>query len=667
MKLIIEDDEGRRTVVPFVRDELTIGRHEDNVVLLSEKNVSRKHGKLLRKDGRFFVEDLNSFTGIRVNGEKVHGKRLVKEGDLIQISEYDLSLQAGPDDQKPPTGGGGGGGGGGLGDDDDESTIIKGKASAAPGVASTEAATRPAIPALDAKAEAEAEAEARKNAETAIIRLSDLPAAAEGESRELPPEQRPRLVCLAGTLRGKEFVLDRTPVRIGRSDENDLQIDHPSISRKHCRLSLESDAWKVLDAESRNGVRVNNEPYATIGVHHGDTVELGHLKFAFVGPGQPFTLPPAVQASAAAGPSSRMPLFVGAAVAVAVVVLGSFWLLRGRGGSAENDGVEVLQDAKAERKFALRAADVALASHRYGEAVRHLEAASRAGATATELRMLNKAQEEAKAEDLFHELESAMGGQDFDRARRIESALEATPTYFGARAGEKAEAVRSGYANLHVAAAALAKGKDNGACLSEAQLALAVAPANPDALQLIESCKSGAPADHPAAAPRPPAVAASAPVAPEAASAAARAAPTPAAPAPAAAAPTPAAPAPAAAPAAPAPAVAASPSAPAAAPAAPGADSDSDSDARRLINEGNQKLIALDYPGAIVSFQSALARRPSEPVLANAYRSMGITFTRQGNAEEGAHYYKLYLPLCTNPTEKQHLQALLDAYEARRR
>src|SRR2546430_17436452 len=95
MKLIIEDDEGRKTVVPVVRDEITIGRNDANIVRLSEKDVSRHHGRLLRESGNYYIEDLNSFTGIRVNGEKVIGKRLVHDGDLIQLSAYDLILQEG--------------------------------------------------------------------------------------------------------------------------------------------------------------------------------------------------------------------------------------------------------------------------------------------------------------------------------------------------------------------------------------------------------------------------------------------------------------------------------------------------------------------------------------------------------------------------------------------
>src|SRR3989441_10865492 len=99
MKLIIEDAEGRTPAVPVAREETPIGRNDANIVRLWEKDVSRQHGRLLRESGNYYIEDLNSFTGIRVNGEKVIGKRLVHDGDLIQISEYDLILQEGPEEQ----------------------------------------------------------------------------------------------------------------------------------------------------------------------------------------------------------------------------------------------------------------------------------------------------------------------------------------------------------------------------------------------------------------------------------------------------------------------------------------------------------------------------------------------------------------------------------------
>src|SRR6478752_8764897 len=92
-KLIIEDDEGKTTVVPLIRDEITIGRKEGNTIRLTERNVSRKHAKLLKSNGSVFIEDLTSYNGIRVNGDRIAGKAPVNEGDRIQIGDYQLALK----------------------------------------------------------------------------------------------------------------------------------------------------------------------------------------------------------------------------------------------------------------------------------------------------------------------------------------------------------------------------------------------------------------------------------------------------------------------------------------------------------------------------------------------------------------------------------------------
>jgi hypothetical protein len=92
-----------------------------------------------------------------------------------------------------------------------------------------------------------------------------------------------------------------------------------------------------------------------------------------------------------------------------------------------------------------------------------------------------------------------------------------------------------------------------------------------------------------------------------------------------------------------------------------------DGEAKRLLSEGNQKLVAQDLAGAVALYQKALMLRPSDQVLGGIYRSMGIAFTRQGNIEEGAHYYRLYLPLCGNPAERAQLKKVLEDYDSRRR
>ena len=93
MKLIIEDDEGRKTVVPLIRDEITIGRQDGNTIRLTERNVSRRHARLVKENGNVLIEDLGSYNGVRVNGEKISGPTKIKEGDLVEIGDYDLGIQ----------------------------------------------------------------------------------------------------------------------------------------------------------------------------------------------------------------------------------------------------------------------------------------------------------------------------------------------------------------------------------------------------------------------------------------------------------------------------------------------------------------------------------------------------------------------------------------------
>ena len=57
-KLVISDDEGKTTVVPLIRDMVSIGRKEGNTIRLTERNVSRFHAQVVREGDSFRIEDL---------------------------------------------------------------------------------------------------------------------------------------------------------------------------------------------------------------------------------------------------------------------------------------------------------------------------------------------------------------------------------------------------------------------------------------------------------------------------------------------------------------------------------------------------------------------------------------------------------------------------------
>jgi tetratricopeptide (TPR) repeat protein len=98
-----------------------------------------------------------------------------------------------------------------------------------------------------------------------------------------------------------------------------------------------------------------------------------------------------------------------------------------------------------------------------------------------------------------------------------------------------------------------------------------------------------------------------------------------------------------------------------------GSSVENEAQARKLRNDGDQKLVSQDLAGAIADYRKALELKPPDDVLGMIYRAMGIAFARQGNVEEGSRYYRLYLPLCRNPAEKVQLQKYLDQFEAQKR
>jgi pSer/pThr/pTyr-binding forkhead associated (FHA) protein len=93
MKLIIEDGEGRMTVVPVVRGEITIGRQAGNTIRLTDRNVSRRHARLFQENGSLLIEDLGSYNGVRVNGERIAGRSKLADGDVVEIGDYDLGIE----------------------------------------------------------------------------------------------------------------------------------------------------------------------------------------------------------------------------------------------------------------------------------------------------------------------------------------------------------------------------------------------------------------------------------------------------------------------------------------------------------------------------------------------------------------------------------------------
>lgn len=92
----------------------------------------------------------------------------------------------------------------------------------------------------------------------------------------------PRLVAIAGPLKDSVFVIPEGELSIGRDTANLLPVPDPSVSRRHCVVSRESESFQVRDLDSRNGTLVNGTPVQTNKIHHGDQIAVGDSVFVFL-------------------------------------------------------------------------------------------------------------------------------------------------------------------------------------------------------------------------------------------------------------------------------------------------------------------------------------------------------------------------------------------------
>lgn len=81
--------------IPLLKKTLLVGRRESCDVVLRFSNVSAHHCQLTVNGGYWYVRDLQSRNGVKVNGIRVNEKRL-DPGDKLSIARHNYEIQYSP-------------------------------------------------------------------------------------------------------------------------------------------------------------------------------------------------------------------------------------------------------------------------------------------------------------------------------------------------------------------------------------------------------------------------------------------------------------------------------------------------------------------------------------------------------------------------------------------
>ena len=93
--LYVTDPSEHEKRTEFDRREITIGRSSESDLILRKNDVSRRHAKILLKDGYLILLDLQSENGTYVNGERISSPHVLKANDIVAIGDYKIQIDAG--------------------------------------------------------------------------------------------------------------------------------------------------------------------------------------------------------------------------------------------------------------------------------------------------------------------------------------------------------------------------------------------------------------------------------------------------------------------------------------------------------------------------------------------------------------------------------------------
>jgi predicted component of type VI protein secretion system len=81
--------------IPLLKPFLEVGRRESNDIVLRFPNVSGRHCELSVEGGHWFVKDLGSSNGTKVNGTRVT-KQQLDPGDKLSVARHDFEIAYDP-------------------------------------------------------------------------------------------------------------------------------------------------------------------------------------------------------------------------------------------------------------------------------------------------------------------------------------------------------------------------------------------------------------------------------------------------------------------------------------------------------------------------------------------------------------------------------------------
>ena len=219
-RLVLIQEGGPEQVYELSKSSISIGRAMTNDIILSDTRVSRSHARLDYTPGGWTVSDSGSSNGTRLNGIRVERSAL-KPGDMINLGNTQARFET------------------------------------------AEIFEEAGMTMIDSEADLD------QSMDMEVLPMS------------LNETGVPRLVVFTSQKTWEVSMDDLDSLSIGRTDENQVVIEHTKVSRHHAEVVRRGGIFLLRDLGSTNGTWHNNEKVAELILQDGDAFRIGEAQLVF--------------------------------------------------------------------------------------------------------------------------------------------------------------------------------------------------------------------------------------------------------------------------------------------------------------------------------------------------------------------------------------------------
>ncbi len=249
--------DGKIQAFDFMSGEVTIGRGPECDLVIDDRSVSRSHMKVIVTEASLEIVDLHSTNGVFVNGEQIEGQRTLESGDKVTLGRIDMTF-----------------------------SLLDGWHSMSPGGAKRKTVfPKPALAEFTQIGSPHLENIPLDNAEVETTRVNVLqlhdPEMGFGYPGADADDARHCKLFVYLKRRPAVYEFTGKQLNIGRTADNEVVIDHDSVSRNHARIVSSGSSYILHDLGSSNGTSVNDQPIRKRYLSPGDKIYFGAVPARF--------------------------------------------------------------------------------------------------------------------------------------------------------------------------------------------------------------------------------------------------------------------------------------------------------------------------------------------------------------------------------------------------